>query len=266
MDIYHEFKVIGNKDLLKKFYEDNKVTKEDIKINSSLYPQESRLSFEKCISIAPAHKMYKKYVKNQYDFDYEKSDIFELKNKNIKLEDFIKFLWGTSSNTHSVEVIKSDSHYMYIFYTKDYSPIVWFYAISQKYANLRFEVSIFRENSRSEKDLLQFERGDLVNMKLINITDDFYKKHNGIYNVFDKIVHHMKEKKIDYMKYMKRIYEKHYKGAEQNIENMDFEGVLEDFIEKVKIEDYILILFEEDESIFYHYSQQFIDYILFNKK
>ncbi len=76
----------------------------------------------------------------------------------------------------------------------------------------------------------------------------------------------MKEKKNYYMKYMKRIYEKHYIGAEKVVENIDFEGVVEDFVEKVKLGKYISRLFEEDESIFYHYSKEFIHHILENEK
>ncbi len=266
MDIYHELKVIGEKDLLKKFYEDNKVTKEDMKINPLLYPNETRLSFEKTISTASVHKMYKKYINHQYDFDYEKSDIFEIKNKNVKKEDFIKFLWGTVSNAQGVEVTKESNYYLYSFFTKDYSPIVWFYAISKKYMNLTFEVSIFHEKSQTKKDLLHFERGDVMITKNINMIEQFYQKHQGVNAVFQKIIDHMNEKKIDSMKYMKRIYEKHYKGAEGNVENVDFEGVLEDFIEKVKLDDYINTLFEEDESLFYYYSKEFVEYILYPKK
>ncbi len=59
----------------------------------------------------------------------------------------------------------------------------------------------------------------------------------------------MKLKNIDYKKYINRIYNIHYKECENNESQIDYEGVLEEFIEKVKIEKFINKLFEENEDL-----------------
>lgn len=263
MNIQHELRVFGHNELLKKFYNDNKVTTDDIKVNPVLYPNETRLSFEKCISTASVNIMYKKYKEEN------SWNLFELKNKNksVTKEDFITFLWGTSSNASEVSFKKIDSttdndiNYVYHFVTKDSSPIVWFYAVSQKYTDLLFDVKITKNGVHQ---FLQFGQGDLISLDHNQIKQIKQKESQepNIQLFFDEIIKYMVEKKIDYTKYMKRIYEKHLKEADHHIEDVDFEGVFEDFIEKVKIEKFISKKFKDDEDLIYENSKEFVQFIL----
>jgi Ca2+-binding EF-hand superfamily protein len=71
----------------------------------------------------------------------------------------------------------------------------------------------------------------------------------------------MKFNQIDYKKYINRIYDAHYKECENDESQIDYEGILEEFIEKVKMEKFINKLFENNDSLFYFYSKEFIIFI-----
>jgi hypothetical protein len=253
MNIYHELKVYGPKDLLKQFYDDNKVSVDDIKINPLLYPNEVRLSFEKCISSAIAHILYKKCI---HEND-RVVDLIEIKKKSATRDDFVKFLWGTVSNASDIVVKKSDDFYTYQFVTKDTSPMIWFYTISRKYINLIFEVHISQKRGIFDNIPIKFAKGDLIDNEDIKEVKDGKGRSNPY---FDKFIIYMNEKKIDYKKYMKRIYEKHYEGAEKNIDHIDFEGIVEDFIQKVKLRK--VLQEQNQEDYLYEKSRDFVEYIL----
>lgn len=106
----------------------------------------------------------------------------------------------------------------------------------------------------------------MIENKEINNIEIFYHKYeNGYNDVFDKIIIYMKSKKINYEKYINRIYEIHTKECKNDVLHIDYDGILEEFIEKVKIEKFINKLFEENDSLLYFYSKEFILYIK-NKK
>ncbi len=250
MDIQHELRVNGPKDILKKFYDDNKVSSEDIKINPLLFPNEAKLSFEKCISTAPLYILHKLHSNGNSESLLEKG-------KSITREDLVAFLWGTRYNASNISVKKSDELYIYHFTTKDTSPLIWFYAISRKYIHLTFEVIV--KKSDSTKKVYHFIRGDLTLMP--STQESTVETKTQVHNpFFTPLIAYMKEKKIDAKKYMKRIYQKHLEGAENNVENIDYEGVVEDFIEKVKLGKKIKET--QSEDIIYEKSRAFVESIL----
>ncbi len=63
--VFIELKVSGNEKLLLKFYNDNKISKDDLEINLTLYKKETKLSFEKAISSTIITSLFNNYVKNQ---------------------------------------------------------------------------------------------------------------------------------------------------------------------------------------------------------
>ncbi len=254
--VYNELKISGtNNELLKKFYNDNKVIKEDIIINNTLFPKETKLSFEKCVSTSIIPLLQKKYIENNYDLENEKK--YNISN----CDDLKIFLWGTASNAYNIDIEMDENIFLYTFNTKIRPPINWFYAISQKYVSLKFEVNISYENNNNIMTNLIFEKGNLISNKKINIIDDFYNKYGGVNNIFNKIKAYMKSKNIDYKKYIKRIYETHYKECDNDTEKVDYDGVLEEFIEKVKIGKFLNKLFENNDTLLYFYAKELVNYL-----
>jgi len=251
--VYIELKVIGNEKLLKKFYNDNKITKDDVEINPTLYKKECKLSFEKTISSTMISSLYKDYVQNKNN----KFQITNVKNS----DELYKFLYGSSSNAYNIDVEVKNDYILYIFNTKKSAPLIWINSIVEKYITLKFEINISDEQNQHIINKLIFENGKLIENKTINALEEFYQKHNNKEEVFNQIVTYMKSKKIDYKKYINRIYEAHCKECENDIEQIDYEGILEEFIEKVKIEKFINKLFEENDTLFYFYSKEFILFI-----
>ncbi len=247
-----QVKVSGLKDLLRAFYEENQIYKDDIKINPILYQKETKLSFEKCVSLSVLS-----------GWKHEKS---------MTHEEGITLLWGSLSDAYDVKVEKG-STYLYTFRTKGAPPTSWFYAVSQKYMYLTFEVFVQDDDSLLPSGLLNpkkaengnkytliFEKGEKrVGEEKSKSTEDSSKR-------FEKILTYLHEKEIDAKKYMKRIYEKHYQGAEKNVENMDYEGLLEDFVEKVKIHKYIQKVYQGDDLPLYEESRAFVEYVLSERK
>ncbi len=250
--VYIELKVSGNEKLLTKFYNDNKITKDDVEMNHSLYKKECKLSFEKAISSTIINSLFNNYVQN-------KNNRFQINNvKNS--DELYKFLYGSSSNAYNIDVEVKDSFILYTFNTKKSAPLIWIHTIAEKYVTLKFEVNISNEDNQYIVNKLIFENGKIIENKKVNVLEEFYKKHNKE-DIFNKIIEYMKSKKIDYKKYINRIYEAHYKECENDETQIDYEGVLEEFIEKVKIEKFINKLFEENDSFFYFYSKEFIMFI-----
>ncbi len=233
-----QVKVGGLKDLLRIFYEENQIYKDDIKINPILYQKETKLSFEKCVSLAVLS-----------GWKHEKS---------MTHEEGITLLWGSLSDAYDVKVEKG-STYLYTFRTKGSPPTSWFYAVSQKYMYLTFEVTVHDENGNVYT--LFFEKGE----KRVGEEKKSKGKEDSS-KLFETILTYLHEKEIDAKKYMKRIYEKHYQGAEKNVENIDYEGLLEDFVEKVKIHKYIQKVYQGDDSPLYEESRAFVEYVLSERK
>ncbi len=251
--VYIELKVSGNEKLLSKFYNDNKITKDDVEINPTLYKKECKLSFEKAISSTIINSLFNNYVKNQNN----KFQITNVKNS----DELYKFLYGSSSNAYNIDVDLKSGFILYSFNTKKSAPFIWIYTIAEKYMSLNFEVNISYENNQTIIHKMIFEKGELIENKTINAVEEFYQKHNNKENVFNQIMNYMKSKNIDYKKYINRIYNTHYKECENDETQIDYEGILEEFIEKVKIEKFINKLFEENDSLFYFYSKEFIIFI-----
>lgn len=257
--VYIELKIYGNKQLLNQFYNDNKISKDDLEINPVLYKKESKLSFEKLISSTIINSLYNLYVKNQ-------NNKFQIKNVKNN-DDLYTFLYGSSQNPYNIDVDLQDEYILYTFNTKKSAPIIWINGITEKYTSLKFEINISHENNQQIINKMIYENGKMIENKEINNIEIFYQKYeNGYNDVFDKIIIYMKSKKINYEKYINRIYEAHSKECENNVEQIDYEGVLEEFIEKVKIEKFINKLFEENDSLLYFYSKEFILYIKNKKK
>ncbi len=253
---YIELKVIGAEKLINKFYNDNKITKDDVEVNSLLYKKESKLSFEKAISSTIINSLFNNYVQN-------KNNKFQINNvKNS--EQLYSFLYGSFSNAYNIDVdtskVGENGYILYTFNTKKSAPLIWIHTIVEKYASLNFEVNISNEHNQHIVNTLIFENGKLIKNETINVLEEFYKKNNKEH-VFNEIITYMKSKNIDYKKYINRIYNAHYKECENDETQIDYEGVLEEFIEKVKIEKFINKLFENNDSLFYFYSKEFIFYI-----
>ncbi len=256
--VYIELKIYGNQKLLVQFYNDNKISKNDLEINQTLYKKESKLSFEKLISSSIINTMYNVYVKN----NNHKFQISNVKNN----DDLYRFLYGSSSNAYNIDVELKDAELYYSFNTKKSAPIIWINGISEKYNSLRFEFHISYEDKQDMVHKMIFENGKMIENKEVNAVEEFYQKYeNGRNEVFDKMIDYMKSKKIDYKKYINRIYEAHSKECDNDISQIDYDGVLEEFIEKVKIEKYVNKLFEENDSLLYFYSKEFVFYMK-NKK
>lgn len=255
--VYIEFKVIGNEKILTKFYNDNKISKDDLEINPVLYKKESKLSFEKLMSSSIINSLYENYIQDKNN----KFQITNIKNK----DELYRFLYGSSSNAYNIDMELTDTYLSYSFNTKKSAPMIWIRGIVEKYTSLKFEVNISYENNQHMVNKLIFENGKMIENKRVNSVEEFYQKHNGKDNIFNKIIEYMKSKKIDYKKYINRIYEAHSKECENEVEQIDYEGVLEEFIEKVKIEKFINKLFEENDSLLYFYSKEFVFYMR-NKK
>lgn len=255
--VYIEFKVIGNEKILTKFYNDNKISKDDLEINQVLYKKESKLSFEKLMSSSIINSLYENYIQDKNN----KFQITNIKNK----DELYRFLYGSSSNAYNIDMELTDTYLSYSFNTKKSAPMIWILGIVEKYTSLKFEVNISYENNQHMVNKLIFENGKMIENKRVNSVEEFYQKHNGKDNIFNKIIEYMKSKKIDYKKYINRIYEAHSKECENEVEQIDYEGVLEEFIEKVKIEKFINKLFEENDSLLYFYSKEFVFYMR-NKK
>lgn len=256
--VYIELKISGSKKLLVQFYNDNKISKDDLEINPSLYKKESKLSFEKLMSRSIINTLYNLYVKN----NNHKFQITNVKN----IDDLYCFLYGSSSNAYNVDINLSDSQLFYSFNTKKSAPIIWINGIVEKYNSLRFEFNISYEDKQDIMYKMIFENGKIVENKEVNSVEEFYQKYEHGHNeVFDKMIDYMKSKKIDYKKYINRIYDVHSKECDNDINQIDYDGILEEFIEKVKIEKFINKLFEENDSLLYFYSKEFVFYMK-NKK
>ncbi len=250
---YIELKVSGREKLLTKFYNDNKITKDDLEVNPSLYKKECKLSFEKAISSTIINSLYNNYVEN-------KANKFQISNvKNS--EQLYSFLYGSFSNAYNIDVEIKNGFIFYTFNTKKSAPLIWIHSIAEKYVSLKFEINISYENNQHMVNKLIFENGKLIKNESINSVEEFYQKHNNKEQVFNEIIHFMKFNQIDYKKYINRIYEAHFKECENDESQMDYEGILEEFIEKVKIEKFINKLFENNDSLFYFYSKEFIIFI-----
>jgi hypothetical protein len=238
-----QVKIHGLKDLLRAFYEENRITKDDMKINPLLYSKETKLSFEKCVSLSPVSGWMS-----------QKKDLFKTRDEAITL------LWGCPNDAYDVNVEKGSSSYLYTFRTVASPPHNWFYAISQKYMYLTFEVIIQDENGNVFT--LLFEKGERKEKK----EEKKEEKEESSSDLFKSIVSYLDEKEIDSKKYMKRMYEKHYQGAEKNVEHIDYEGLLEDFVDKVKIHKYLQKRLNGNDSHFYEKSRAFVEYVLSDKK
>lgn len=256
--VYIELKISGSKKLLVQFYNDNKISKDDLEINPSLYKKESKLSFEKLISSSIINSLYNIYVKN----NNHKFQITNVKNS----DDLYRFLYGSSSNAYNIDVELTDTELFYSFNTKKSAPHIWINGIVEKYSSLRFEVNITYEDNQQIVNKMIFENGKMIENKEVNAVEEFYQKYeHGRNEVFDKMIDYMKSKKIDYKKYINRIYETHMKECDNDTSQIDYDGVLEEFVEKVKIEKFINKLFEENDSLLYFYSKEFVFYMK-NKK
>lgn len=260
--VYIELKITGSKKLLVQFYNDNKISKDDLEINLSLYKKESKLSFEKLISSSIINSFYNIYVIVNVKNNNHKFQITNVKNS----DDLYRFLYGSSSNAYNIDVNLTEDCLFYSFNTKKSAPIIWIRGIAEKYASLKFEFHISYEDNQQIVNKMIFENGKMIENKEVNAVEEFYQKYKDGHNeVFDKIIDYMKSKKIDYKKYINRIYEAHSKECDNDVSQIDFEGILEEFIEKVKLEKFINKLFEENDSLFYFYSKEFVFYMK-NKK
>ncbi len=250
---YIELKVSGREKLLTKFYNDNKITKDDLEINQSLYKKECKLSFEKAISSTIINSLFNNYVQN-------KANKFQINNvKNS--EQLYSFLYGSSSNAYNIDVEIKSGFILYTFNTKKSAPLIWIHTIAEKYIKLKFEININDDCNKHMVNKICFENGKMIENKNVNIVEEFYQKHNNKEEIFNEIINYMKFNQIDYKKYINRIYDAHYKECENDETQIDYEGILEEFIEKVKIEKFINKLFENNDSLFYFYSKEFISFI-----
>ena len=256
--VYIELKISGNKKCLYKFYNENNINNDDVEINPTLYKKISKLSFEKLISSSIINTLYETYVKNQN----HKYQIKNVKNN----DDLYRFLYGSSSDAYNIDVELTDTQLFYSFNTKKSAPIIWINGIAEKYSALKFEFYISYEDKQEMVYKMTFENGKMIENKEVNAVEEFYQKYeNGRNEVFDKMIDYMKSKKIDYKKYINRIYETHSKECDNDISQIDYDGVLEEFIEKVKLGKFVNKLFEENDSLLYFYSKEFVFYIK-NKK
>lgn len=250
--LYQNLKVFGKVEELNVFYETHR----------NADAKKEAISFEKLIPSTILHAWKHKYVEKKKDYEAE-----VLPNISLHSSDLYRLLWGSASNASHIEYeMNEEKGYLsYHFRTKDSAPMIWYHTLATTYKKLKFEVEISFEECPEWIHKIIFENGNLIKSIKYNCVDDFYEKHGGRNVVFEKILLYMKGKSIDYRKYMKRIYDKHEKHCEGDVGQIDYHGVLEDFVEKVKLDKYLQKLYDEDDFIFYFYSKEFIQYVFQSK-
>lgn len=260
--VYIQLKISGNKKFLFQFLNENNINNDDVETNPILYKKTSNLSFEKLISSSIINTLYDVYVIVNVKNNNHKFQINNVKNR----DDLYKFLYGSSSDAYNVDMKLTDTQLVYSFNTKKSAPLIWIHGIAEKYTCLKFEFDISYEDKQDIIHKMIFENGKIIENKEVNSVEEFYQKYkDGQNEVFDKMIDYMKSKKIHYKKYINRIYEAHSKECDNDTSQIDYDGVLEEFIEKVKIEKFINKLFEENDSLLYFYSKEFVFYMK-NKK
>lgn len=168
----------GHKDLLKYFYEQNRVTEEDEKYMSNIHGKKKDLSFSKSVSLESAECMLKFVDSNK------------MKHFDIAVE-----LWGTKWNAGYPVVDLSNienGEIKYKFETAWCHPHEWLLKVSELYFNLDFYINFTNEDDNYDitydgkykngkyEELNQYSS----QLKIINENGGVEKIVNDIINYF----------------------------------------------------------------------------------
>ena len=260
----NELKVYGPSDLLKYFYEKNRVTEEDVKFMPDVYgPYVYDLSFEKSV---PRHNY-------QITTGYIQKIICKAINagmsegsqstsglrspplaaqppppppREIKYDgwDYYVYLWGTKSEaidpTAYLEYIDGKEDHLgiktqgYITYTFDTAwsyPETWLKAVANLYPKLKFEHMCMNEDDGYEMEhTIIYEDGKLVSEKSSNRAQELIEERGGAEKVMKDLIELMESTpiKIDYQEVIEEaIRQKREEDGEEEDEEED-EGSDED--------------------------------------
>ncbi len=133
----------GSSDFLKYFYEQNRVTEDDIKYRNQEYREISELSFQKLVPKVSSEKLFN-LIKNKYN--EEKIDYYH---------DFLDEYWGTKWDAMNVKVYKDkieEGRLVYTFETAWNYPYKWLETIVEIFPEVEFDMEIIVSDEDDEYD------------------------------------------------------------------------------------------------------------------
>lgn len=263
----NSLKISGPADLLRYFYEKNRVTAEDIKFMEEVYgPYEYDLSFEKSV---PRHN-YK------ITTDYLQKILFKAVNAagkkpptsglrsppltaqgtsslptptEIKYDgwDYYVYIWGTKSEaiepTAYLEYIDGKEDHLgiktqgYITYTFDTAwsyPEMWLKAVANLYPKLTFEHSCLNEDDGYETEhIILYQDGKLVSETSKNRTEILIEERGGVEEVMNDLIRMMESEplKIDYQELVEEAIRREFlenpATDPENAQELDYVQVLQ---------------------------------------
>ena len=233
----NELKVYGSADLLKYFYEKNRVTEEDVKFMPDVYgPYVYDLSFEKSVSrhnyqitTGYIQKIICKAINAGLSEGSQtatsglrsppltaQSSLHPPPPREIKYDgwDYYVYLWGTKSEaidpTAYLEYIDGKEDHLgirtqgYITYTFDTAwsyPETWLKAVANLYPKLKFVHLCMNEDDGYEMEhTIIYEDGKLVSEKSSNRAQELIEERGGMEQVMKDLIKLMESEpiKIDY--------------------------------------------------------------------
>ncbi len=169
----------GNKDLLRYFYEQNRVTEDDEKYLSDIHGKKKDLSFSKSVSVETGEFMLQ----------------FIMSQNNIKLNNYFDsavVMWGTKWNAGDPVVDLKNIENGEITYTFDTAwcyPQQWLEQVSIIYKNLEFYINFTNEDDNYDETFeYKYKDGKFEELKRYSYHLQQIDKLGGIEKVVNDII------------------------------------------------------------------------------